>query len=67
MAGTGVGNIFSGVTMDWGFSVSDIWSSSMGIFASLAGFIVLGMVVTFAPRLFGLVRKAVVGGGGRKG
>lgn len=62
-AGTGMGNILQGTTTDWGFDVSDIWSSSMGIFSTLAVFVVLGIVVAFAPRLIALVRGAVLGGG----
>lgn len=59
-----MGNIFAGVTTDWGFDISDIWSSAMGIFSTLAIFIVFGIVIAFAPRLFTLVRKAILGGKG---
>lgn len=56
--------IFDGAT-DWGFGASDIWSNSMAITASVSGFIILGIVVAFAPRVFGLIRKAITGGGGK--
>lgn len=55
-----MGNIFAGSVTDWGFDISDIWSSSMGIFGTLAVFIVLGIVIGFAPQLMQLVRAAII-------
>lgn len=55
-----MGNIFSGAATDWGFNVADIWSSSMGIFVTLAVFVVLGIAVGFAPELTQLVRGAII-------
>lgn len=52
---------------DWGFTSSDVWTNSMTITASLAGFILLGIAVVFAPKIFGLIRGAIVGGGRRRG
>lgn len=60
-------DIFAGVTsIDWGFSASDLWTNGMFIVKSLATFIVLGIVIRFAPRIIGLVRGAATGGGGKK-
>lgn len=59
-----VENIFTGT--DWGFGASDIWTQGMGIVASVSGFLVLGIVIAFAPRIFGLLRKAIIGNGGSK-
>lgn len=66
-AATPLGNIFSGITTDWGFGISDLWSSSMGIVGSLAPFILLGLSIVMAPKIFRLIRSASAGGGGKKG
>lgn len=52
-------NIFDGLASDWGFDVADIWTSGMGIVGSLAPFILLGIVVAFAPKIIGLIKGAV--------
>lgn len=56
-------NIFSTVTtIDWGFDASDIFTNSMFLVSSLAAFILLGLAVIFAPKLFSLIRAAATGG-----
>lgn len=50
-------------TVDWGFGSSDVWQTSMMIVGSVSGFLLLGIVVKFAPKIFGVIRSAVVGGG----
>lgn len=58
-------NIFDGVTTNWGFEAADIWSSTMTVVGSVAGFLLLGIAVAFAPKAFTLLRKATTGGGGK--
>lgn len=43
----------------WGFSVSDLWQSSLHVIGTLAGFILLGIVISLSPRLIKLIRHAV--------
>lgn len=59
-------NIFDGVTTSWGFEAGDVWSSVMSVVTSLAPFLLLGIAVAFAPKVFGLIRKATGGGNGGK-
>lgn len=52
-------DIFSGITsVDWGFNAADIWKNGMFIVTSLATFIVLGIVIRFAPTIIMLVKNA---------
>lgn len=51
-------NFINGV-VDWGFSSSDIWSNGMAIVMSVAGFLILGIVIEFAPSIFRLLYVAV--------
>lgn len=53
--------IFTG-TADWGFGGSDIWSNAMMIVASLATFVILGIVVKFAPKVIAVIWSALFGG-----
>lgn len=62
-----MGNIFQGLTTNWGFSVADIWTSGMGIVGSLAPFILLGIVTLFAPNIIWLVRMAILSKGKMSG
>lgn len=55
-------NVISGNT-DWGFTSADIWSNGMAIVGSVAGFLILGIVIKFAPRIFTVIRSAIIGGG----
>lgn len=57
--------IFDG-TANWGFGASDVWTNVMAIVGSVSGFLILGICVAFAPRVFTIIRKAVNGGGGKK-
>lgn len=49
-------------TPDWGFTGGDIWGQAMLIVASLATFVVLGIVIKFAPRVFSVIWAALFGG-----
>lgn len=48
-----------GKNIDWGFGSGDIWSTSMLIVGSLAGFLLLGIVVNFSHTLFRLIKNAI--------
>jgi hypothetical protein len=50
--------IISGVT-DWGFGAGDIWSTVMTVVVALAGFLILGICVEFAPSIMRLVYVAI--------
>lgn len=52
--------------VNWGFQAQDIWSNGMTIVGSLATFIVLGIVVAFAPRIISLIKGAITGGGRKR-
>ena len=52
-------DLFTGLTFDWGFTAGDIFSNGMTIVGALAGFVLLGIAIKFAPALIGLIRKAV--------
>lgn len=52
-------NIFSGITVDWGFSPSDIFTNGMGLVATLAGFVLLGIAIKYVPVLIKVVKDAV--------
>ena len=54
-------NVISGT--DWGLTGGDIWTQGMAIVGSLAGFVLLGITVRFAPKIFSVIRAAVFGGG----
>lgn len=56
--------LFSG-TQDWGFGASDIWSSALLVVGSVSGFLVLRIVIKFAPTIFTLLFKALGIGGGK--
>ncbi|MEV2909510.1 hypothetical protein ABNF65_12890 [Paenibacillus larvae] len=51
--------ILEGVTINWGFNPGDIFSNGMGIFATLTGFILLGIAIMYVPVLIDLIRNAV--------
>lgn len=51
--------ILEGVTINWGFSAGDIFSNGMALFATLTGFILLGIAIMYVPTLIKLVREAV--------
>lgn len=58
-------DIFAGLTtIDWGFEAADVFSNGMFIVSSLAGFILLGLAVGFAPQIVSLIKSVV---GKRKG
>lgn len=44
----------------WGFTVSDIWDSSLYIVGSMAAFLLLGIVVALSPKLIKLIRTFVL-------
>ncbi|MEK4493988.1 hypothetical protein NYE44_30515 [Paenibacillus sp. FSL L8-0493] len=56
--------IFSG-TADWGFGASDVWSNVMLIVGSVSAFLVLGICIKFAPKVFTVIFKALGIGGGK--
>lgn len=56
-------NLFSGITIDWGFSPADIFSNGMTLVVSLALFVLLGIAMMYAPALIKLIREAVKPGG----
>lgn len=44
----------------WGFDSKDVWDSALSLFSSLAIFLLLGIVIRLAPRIFQLLRRAVI-------
>lgn len=53
-------NLFSAVTtVDWGFDASDIFTNGVALFGFLAGFVLLGLAIKFAPKLVEMVKGAV--------
>lgn len=54
---------FTGVTLP--FTSTDLLTSAMGLVGLLGTFILLGIVIGFAPRLIAVI-KGAVGQGGRK-
>lgn len=51
--------IFDGGT-DWGVNASEVWSTTLLIVGSLAGFLVLAIAVYTAPSIMYLIRQAAV-------
>lgn len=49
---------FSGITLP--FSAADLLSSAMGLVGVLGAFVLLGLAVTFAPRIIGLINNATI-------
>ncbi|MEK4466427.1 hypothetical protein ACFWMP_31290 [Paenibacillus sp. NPDC058367] len=56
--------IFSG-TADWGFGASDVWTNVMLIVGSVSAFLILGICIKFAPKVFTVIFKALGIGGGK--
>lgn len=56
---TGGGGGSSGGYDKPGFSPNDIWTNTMLIVSSMAGFLLLGIVIRFAPRIFRLVKESI--------
>jgi hypothetical protein len=56
-------NLFTGVTIDWGFSAADIFTNGMFLVSSVATFVLLGLAIRYVPSLIGIIRNAVTGGG----
>lgn len=56
VAGT---NIFSGITVDWGFTAGDIFTNGMGLVATLSAFVLLGIAIKYVPVLIKVVKDAV--------
>lgn len=52
-------NIFDGVTVDWGFSATDVFSNGMGLVLTLAGFVLLGIAIKYVPALIKMIKDAV--------
>jgi len=50
----GVSVIPSGIS--WGFSAGDVWTNSMAVVSSLAGFILLALAIAFAPRIIAVLK-----------
>lgn len=51
-------NLFTGLTVDWGFSPMDIWTNGMTIVMSLALFVLLGIAIAYVPKIIELVKSA---------
>lgn len=54
---------FTGITLP--FTAGDLLSSAVGLMGVFGGFILLGLAVYFAPKLFGLIFSATKSSGGR--
>lgn len=52
-------DLFTGVIFDWGFDAADIFSNGMVIVAAVAGFVLLGIAISYVPTLIGIIRSAV--------
>lgn len=44
----------------WGFSALDLWSSVKYVVLSVAGFLLLGIAVMFAPKAIRMIKEAVI-------
>lgn len=55
----GLGNLFDGVTINWGFTAGDIFSNGMALVVSLAAFVLMGLAIAYAPQLIKLIKDAV--------
>lgn len=49
-----------GKNIDWGFGSGDIWGTSMVVVGSLAGFLLLGIVIKFVPQLISMVKQSIL-------
>lgn len=56
---SGSNNLFEGLTVNWGFTPSDIFSNGMALVLSLAAFVLLGLAIMYVPALIKLIRDAV--------
>jgi hypothetical protein len=61
MGGSTPVNLFSGVTIDWGFSAADVFTNGMFLVSSVAAFVLLGLAIKYVPALIGIIRNAVSG------
>lgn len=52
----GGGNPFGG---GWGFDGKDVWQNVVMLVGSLSIFLLLGIVIKFAPRIFTMIRNAI--------
>lgn len=58
-----MGNLFAGITVNWGFSGGDIFKNALFLVGSVAALILLGLAVRHVSDLIALIRTAVSGGG----
>lgn len=54
-----MGNLLSGVVVDWGFSAADIFTNGMFLVGAVAIFVLLGISIRYVPTLIELIRSAV--------
>ncbi|SDW82119.1 hypothetical protein SAMN04489725_11611 [Alicyclobacillus hesperidum] len=54
-------SVISASAVNWGFTSNDVLSNSMALFSTLAGFVLLGIAIAFAPRLITLIKSAILG------
>jgi hypothetical protein len=52
-------NLFTGVTLSWGFSAADIVTNSVFIVGALAAFVLLGIAISYAPIWIKTIKDAV--------
>lgn len=53
-----MGNLFSGLSVDWGFKASDIFSNGMFIVAAVATFILIRLAIDYVPVLIEMIYGA---------
>lgn len=49
-----------GTQSKWGFSIVDLWQAVQKIVISVGSFLLLGIVIRFAPRIFRLVKESIL-------
>lgn len=61
--GSSAVDLFTGTTVAWGFAAKDIFTNSMFLISTLAGFILLGVAIRYVPSIIAMFRNAVAPGG----
>lgn len=52
-------DLFTGVTIAWGFTPADIFTNGMTLVGSVAAFVVLGIAIAYVPKLISVIKGAV--------
>lgn len=51
-------DLFTGTTVDWGFTATDIFTNGMALVKSVGPYVLLGIAVLFVPKLISIIRNA---------